>query len=512
MSGRPEALGAAQILERLEELARSAGTGGSAGIGAIPSIFVDNAARPASEGREFECIDPSADRPVARLSRGQPEDVESAVRSARSALRGEWVSLAPQQRGELLFSLAATLEASAELLAALETLDVGKPLKDSRGDVAGAAATLRYNAGAADKLQGATVPLGSGFVDFTELEPLGVTAHITPWNFPLGMAVRSIAPALAAGCTAVVKPAEQTSLTTLAFAAMCAEAGFPPGAVNVVTGFGEEAGASLAASRAVDGVTFTGSVETGRLVGAAAGGALKPVVLELGGKNPMIVFEDADIGRAVDAAVEGAFENCGQVCSSVSRLLLDRRIKDEFLDEFVGRARALRAAPGGEDADLGPLVSREQHAKVLSHIESALDDGASLLTGGGRPQGLERGYFVEPTVFDNVGVGSKIASEETFGPVVSAFPFESESEAIEIANALPYGLAAGVFTSDIDRAMRLARSLDAGTVWINGWFIGGVQAPTGGVKDSGYGRERGMAGLQNYLRIKNIGLRIAEAG
>ena len=476
----------------------------------IESIFVDNEIRPAKSGRKFDSIDPSTRRTVARLSRGDAEDVDRAVQSARKALNGPWRTTTPQERGEMLHALASALEANAETFSILETVDVGKPLSSSRGDVAGAIATLRYNAGAADKLEGTTVPLGQGFVDFTEMEPLGVTAHIVPWNFPLGMAARSVAPALATGCTVVLKPAEQTPLTTLALASLFAENGFPPGVVNVVTGYGEEAGAALAGHPDIDGLTFTGSVETGRSVGAAAGRALKPVVLELGGKNPMIVFEDADLDRAVNAAVEGAFDNCGQVCSSVSRLLLNENIKDEFLDRFVAKAGGLRTAAGLQDADLGPLVSREQHEKVFEHIESAVSEGATLLIGGGRPEGLENGYFVEPTVFDNVRHDSKIACIETFGPVVSTFGFDGEEQAVKAANALPYGLAAGIFTSDIDRAMRLAKLIEAGTVWINGWFIGGVQAPTGGVKDSGFGRERGMAGIGNYVRIKNIGLQVFE--
>ena len=508
MTTAGRAMSPANALAALDRLATGAKGASGSGPIQIDSIFADNEIRPAKSGREFDSIDPSNGRPVARLSRGDAEDVDRAVQSARSALNGPWRATAPQERGEMLHALASALEAKAETFAILETVDVGKPLSSSRGDVAGAVATLRYNAGAADKLEGTTVPLGQGFVDFTELEPLGVTAHITPWNFPLGMAARSVAPALAAGCTVVLKPAEQTPLTTLALAALFAENGFPPGVVNVVTGYGEEAGAALAGHPEIDGLTFTGSVETGRSVGAAAGRALKPVVLELGGKNPMIVFEDADLDRAVDSAVEGAFDNCGQVCSSVSRMLLSKDIKDEFLDRFVAKASRLRTAAGLQDADLGPLVSREQYEKVFEHIESAVSDGATLLTGGGRPARLENGYFVEPTVFDNVRHDSKIARIETFGPVVSAFGFDEEEQAVKEANALPYGLAAGIFTADIDRAMRLAKLIEAGTVWINGWFIGGVQAPTGGVKDSGFGRERGMAGIGNYVRIKNIGLQV----
>ena len=324
------------------------------------------------------------------------------------------------------------------------------------------------------------------------------------------MAARSVAPAIAAGCTAVLKPAEQSPLTSFAFAALSAEAGFPPGVLNVLTGLGDEAGAELVKHPMIDGVTFTGSVATGRKVGSSAGRNLKPAVLELGGKNPLIVFADADLDRALDAAVEGAFDNSGQVCSSVSRLLVENRVKDEFLEMLVDRSRALKVGDGFGNVDLGPLVSAEQLEKVIGHIDQAAEFGARALLGGGRPAGLPKGYFIEPTIFDNVDANCRLAREETFGPVVSAFGFSHESEALEIANSLPYGLAAGIHTSDIDRALRLARRIEAGTVWINGWFIGGVQAPTGGVKDSGFGRERGIAGIRNYLSIKNIGVHIAE--
>ena len=510
MKADPNSTSAEDTLLVLRRLSETCGSLECAATPTINSVFISNSATSAASGAKLETIDPSNERVIAAFSRGGSEDVDSAAKSAKAALRGAWADCAPQRRGELLYALADRVEKWAEVLARLETIDVGKPLSASRGDVAGAVATIRYNAGAADKLEGITVPLGKGFVDYTEPEPLGVTGHIVPWNFPLGMAVRSVAPALAAGCVAIIKPAEQTPLATLALAALAAEAGFPPGTVNLVTGLGEEAGSALVAHPLVNGITFTGSVETGRLVGESAGRLLKPAVLELGGKNPMIVFDDADIGQAIEAAVEGAFDNCGQVCSSVSRLLLQREIKDEFLSRFAERARRLKIAPGLSDGDLGPLVSREQHRKVASHIRSARSGGATLLAGGEIPCRPGSGYFVRPTIIDNIHPDLELAREETFGPVVCAFGFDAESEAAEIANSLPYGLAAGIFTRNIDAALRLSRKLEAGTVWINGWFIGGVQAPTGGVKDSGYGRERGLEGVRNYLRTKNVGIRLAN--
>ena len=474
----------------------------------LPSIFVDGTAGPSVSGETFASHDPSTEAQLCTLSRGAAADVDLAVASADAALRGPWAMITPEARGALLMGLAAEIEARAELLARLETMDMGKPLSASRGDVRGVCTTLRYNAGWADKLQGITVPLGPDYVDYVELEPLGVTAHITPWNYPLGMAMRSTAPALAAGCTVVLKPAEQSGLTTLAFAEIARLAGLPPGVINVVTGFGPEAGAALAGHEGIGGVTFTGSVATGRKVGEAAGRALKPAVLELGGKNPLLVFDDADLDSAVETALDAAFDNCGQVCSSVSRLVLNDAIHDAFLEKFVQGARKVTVARGIDDAAIGPLVSEAQHKKVLAHIASAKADGARLMLGGGIPKGMERGWFIEPTIFADVDPLSDIATQETFGPVVTAFRFSTEAEAVHLANHLAYGLVAGLFTRDADRALRLSRRIEAGSVWINGWFIGGAQAPTGGIKASGVGRERGQQGILNYTRMKTVGIRV----
>ena len=470
--------------------------------------FIDNASVPAASGRTFATIDPATEEPIAEVARGDARDVDRAVRAAHAALHGLWGALAPAERGRLLYRLADAVEAAKDELAALETADVGKPLRESKGDVDGVVATLRYNAGAADKMEGATIPLGPAYLDFTLMEPLGVTAHILPWNYPLGMAARSLAPALAAGCTAVVKPAEQSPLTALRLAAIAAETGFPAGVINVVTGYGEDAGDALVRHPLVRGITFTGSVETGRKVMAAAADGLKPVVLELGGKNPLLVFPDADLDRLAEDLADGAFGNTGQVCSACSRLLVAPSIADELVERVRARAERVTVGPGREDPDIGPLVSAEQHERVTGYLAEARRDGARLVTGGGRPPGLERGYFVAPTVFDRVDPSSRIAREEVFGPVLTVTPFRDEEEALRLANGLGYGLCAGVYTRDISRALTLARRLEAGTVWINGWFIGGQQAPTGGTKDSGIGRERGLPGVRNYLQIKNVGIRL----
>lgn len=462
----------------------------------------------AASGATFATIDPASAEPLGEVARAAAEDVDRAVQAADRAMRGPWREIAPADRGRLLQRLAALVGAAREELAQLETSDMGKPIGQARGDVDGAVATLLYNAGAADKIEGATIPLGRAVVDFTLLEPQGVTAHIVPWNFPLGMALRSVAPALAAGCTVVLKPAEQSPLSALRLGALAQEAGLPDGVLNVVTGFGEEAGAALVRHPLVRGISFTGSVATGRQILAGAAEGIKPVVLELGGKNPLIVLADADLERAVADAVEAGFDNGGQVCSSASRLLLQRSIAEEFLDRLVARAERLTIGPGQDDPDLGPLVSAEQHARVMGYIEGGRAAGARLRTGGGRPPQLNRGWFVQPTVFESVDPAMALAREEVFGPVVAALAFDDEAEALALANGLGYGLCAGVYGRDIGRALSLAQRLEAGSVWINGWFLGGVQAPTGGVKDSGFGRERGLPGIRNYLQIKNVAIRL----
>src|SRR5262252_7126032 len=356
-------------------------------------LFIDNEWVDAAARATFATIDPATEEPIATVARADAGDVDHAARAADAAMRGAWRQTAPMERGRLLFRLADLIAAHRDELARLETLDVGKPLKDSLGDIDGVVTTLRYNAGAADKMQGETIPLGPDVVDFTLLEPLGVTAHIVPWNFPLGMAMRSLAPALAAGCTAILKPAEQSPLSALKLGELVAAAGFPKGVVNVVTGFGEEAGEALVRHPLVRGVSFTGSVETGRRILAAAAPGIKPAVLELGGKNPMIVFADADLDRAVADALAGSFENCGQVCSSASRYLLHPSIREDFLGLLGEKAAKLRVGPGLENPDIGPIVSSEQYERVTRYVARGSAVGARLrLGGGGRPGHLPRGY------------------------------------------------------------------------------------------------------------------------
>ncbi|HEX3066426.1 MAG TPA: aldehyde dehydrogenase family protein, partial [Dongiaceae bacterium] len=471
-------------------------------------LFINDEWVEPAKGEYFTTIDPATEEPIAEIARGTPADIDKAVKAAHAAMKGPWSRLAPMERGALMFKLADAIAANRDELAKLETLDVGKPLKDSLGDIDGVVTTLRYNAGAADKMQGETIPLGPDVVDFTLLEPLGVTAHIVPWNFPLGMAMRSIAPALAAGCTVVLKPAEQSPLSALKFAELLPKAGIPGGVVNVVTGFGEDAGEALVRHPLVRGISFTGSLETGRKILTGAAPGIKPSILELGGKNPMIVFADADIDRAVGDALAGSFENCGQVCSSSSRYLLEPAIREEFLGKLTEKAQKLKVGPGMDNPDVGPIVSREQYERVTGYVARGRADGGKLRLGGNRPRHLQRGYFIEPTIFEGVDPSAVIAREEIFGPVGVALEVRNEDEAVDLANGLGYGLAAGIYSRDISRALRLARRIEAGSIWINGWWMGGVQAPTGGMKDSGIGRERGLAGIRNYLQIKNVAIRL----
>ena len=474
----------------------------------ITKLLIGNEWRDAVSGVVFETIDPATETVICAVPRGDAADVDAACRAAHAALSGPWADMTPFDRGRFLFKLADLIDQNSEWLAHLERIDVGKPCGEAESDVKGVANCFRYNAGAADKMEGNTIPLGPNFVDYTSLEPIGVTAHIVPWNFPLGMAARSLAPALAAGCTAVLKPAEQSPLSALALGRLCIEAGLPSGVVNVVTGYGGEAGEALVRHPLVRGITFTGSVATGRKVYLAAAEGIKSVVLELGGKNPMIVFDDADLDRVTTDALDASFGNSGQVCSSSSRYLLHTDIKDAFLDMLQAKVAAqITVGMPADNPTLGPIVSKEQYDKVRSYIDQGRKAGATIRFGGGNA-GYETGYFVEPTVFDDVDPNLPIAREEIFGPVSIVHTFETEEEALQLANHLETGLVAGVYTRDISRALSLTRKLDFGSVWINGWFIGGLQAPTGGVKHSGIGRERGLPGIRNYLTTKNIGIRL----
>ncbi len=469
--------------------------------------LIENEWHPAASGEVIESVDPSTEDVIAHAPRSRDPDVDWAVSSARSAFPA-WSDRKPKERARLLFDLGRELERRADEFARWEAMDSGKPISRARGEVLSTARYFEFYAGAADKFYGESIPLGRDYMDFTLREPLGVTAHIVPWNFPLNMIGRSVAPALAMGNTAVLKPAEQTPITAHMLGHLMVELGFPPGVFNIVQGLGEEAGAALTNHPDIDSITFTGSVETGRLVMQAASRHIKPVVLELGGKSPNIVFADADIDLAVAEAAKAIYGNTGQVCSAGSRLVVEAAIQEEFVERLAKHAAGITIGPALEDPQMGPLVSREQYNRVCSYLEVGRGEGAALVAGGDRPAELGRGFFLRPTIFTQVEPQMRIAQEEIFGPVLAVLPFDSEEQALEIANGVRFGLVAGIFTRDINRAMRLARGIKAGQIFINEYFAGGEETPFGGYKQSGFGREKGIHALFNYTQVKNVAIRI----
>lgn len=464
-------------------------------------LIIDGETVPAESAERFDTVDPATERTIATVARGRAPDVDAAVAAANDAL-ADWQSTAPQERGRLLNALAAKIRDTADHLAHLETTDNGKPLSHAQADVETCARYFEYYAGVADKVHGDSIPLTDEYVDYTVREPLGVTAQIIPWNLPTNIFGRSVAPALATGNVAVVKPAEQTPLTAIEIGRLASEVGLPDGVLNVVPGFGGEAGARLAGHSDVDGISFTGSVPTGIEVGKSAIENVTNVHLELGGKSPNVVYPDADIDIAVESTMTGIFANAGQVCSAGSRLLLHEDIKAEFLDELASRVDAMTIGPGDTDPDMGPLVSEEHFEKVTNYLDIGRQEAGEPLVGG---LALDRdGYFVEPTVFTGVDNDMRIAQEEIFGPVLSVIEFSSEAEAIDIANDVDYGLVAGIHTQDLGRAHRFAREIRAGQVYINEWFAGGVETPFGGFKQSGFGREKGLEAVDAYTQVKNV--------
>jgi acyl-CoA reductase-like NAD-dependent aldehyde dehydrogenase len=494
---------ATATLTALSDPAREFASGGPHGL------WIGGEEVAAADGRTFETVDPATGEAICDVAHGGGEDVAAAVAAARAALEGAWGKLAPAKRANLIHSLAEAVKANLPELAELESLDNGKPLAYAQGDVAAAVTHLRYYAGWPTKIEGETIPISRpDTLCYTLRQPVGVCGQIVPWNFPLLMAAWKIAPALAAGCTVVLKPAEQTPLTALRLGRIATEAGLPDGTVNVITGDGET-GAALVDDPGVEKIAFTGSTVVGREIGAKCGRTLKRVTLELGGKSPNIILPDADLEAAIGGSYEAIYSNAGQSCNAGSRLFAPRESFDEVVAGLAEAARSARVGPGLDpETDLGPLVSEEQLARVTGYIESGRDEGAEVIVGGGSGDaaraGGNGGYFVEPTLFAGVSDEMRIAREEIFGPVLVALPYDDLEEVARRANDTEYGLAAGVWTRDISAAHRLAKMLDAGSVYINCWGAGDPAAPFGGFKASGIGREKGHANLDAYLETKTV--------
>ncbi len=470
------------------------------------SMLIDNKWCSAASGETFEVIDPSTEELLAKVASGDSGDVDAAVRAARRAFdSSEWSRMSARERGRCLYRLAGLVDKHREELAELETRNNGKPISETRGaDLPLVIDCLEYYAGLADKIEGDVIPVSGPFLNYVLREPVGVVGQIIPWNFPLLMAAWKLGPALATGCTVVLKPAEQTPLSALRLGELIVEAGFPPGVVNIVPGFGETAGQAVAMHPDIDKVAFTGSTVVGKLIMEyAARSNLKKVSLELGGKAPNIVFADADVDAAVDGAVRGIFFNQGEVCCAGSRLFLEKPVHDEFLEKFKTRAEALVVGnPLDPKTQMGAQVSKEQFDRILGYVETGKREGGRLVTGG-KPA-ASKGYFMKPTIFADVSNDMTIAREEIFGPVVATLPFEGLEDAITQANSTIYGLSAGIWTRDIGKAHRLAKEVRAGTVWVNCFNHFDAGSPFGGFKQSGIGREMGKYAVELYTQVKSV--------
>ena len=472
-----------------------------------PELLINNRWQPAASGKTMDVINPATEDVIAAVPAADRADVDAAVAAARAALSGPWSKMSARERGRLVNRLSARLMEKADDVARLETLHNGKPISESRNiEIPAAAECFEYYAGWADKVMGETIPVKGNHLTYTLREPIGVVAAIVPWNFPLLLAAWKVAPALACGNTVILKPASQTPLTALALGQIAVEVGFPPGVLNVLTGPGSVLGQALVEHPGIDKIAFTGDTTTGKAIMRSAADTLKTITLELGGKSPNIVLEDADLDAALRGAAIGIFYGKGEVCAAGSRLLVDRKIKDEFIDKLAARTKKM--APGDPldpRTRFGAVSSKKQLENVLRYIASGKEEGATLVAGGERADiGTGKGYFVQPTVFADVRPEMTIAREEIFGPVLAAIEFADLDEAIAKANDSPYGLAAGVWTRDIKKAHYVARKLQAGTVWVNTYNVYDTAAPFGGYKQSGFGREMSAHALQHYTQVKSV--------
>ncbi|AMV17059.1 aldehyde dehydrogenase family protein [Planctomyces sp. SH-PL14] len=474
----------------------------------LTKLFINNEWVESSSKKSFETYNPATGEVIASVSEGSGDDVDRAVKAARRALEaGPWATMDAADRGRILFKLADAVEANLEELATLESFNCGKTITDSRGDIQGVANTLRYYGGWADKLEGRTIPVRGSFLSYTLRQPVGVVGQIIPWNFPLLMMAWKLGPALACGNTVVMKPAEQTPLTALRMAELAAEAGLPAGVLNIVNGFGETAGAALCSHPDVDKIAFTGHVDTAKIIQKATADSLKRTSYELGGKSPNVVFADANIDEAVAGAFHAIYFHGGQCCTAGSRLFVEDKIREEFVGKLAAKARERRIGdPLDSATQQGPQVSQEQLDKIMGYVDIGQKQGAKLVSGGKKAG--ERGFFVEPTIFDGVKDDMAIAKDEIFGPVVSVLPFKSAEEVFTRANQTYYGLAAAIWTKDIDKAHLYAKHVKAGTVWVNCYHIVDSSTPFGGFKMSGHGRENGEAALELYTELKTVTVKL----